>query len=126
MFDVKGQVHEDIAGISLSENEAMEDVDANEGNVVLDLFPRFASQTIPNHLHRRPSPTRCYTKDARTIACVPDQDIRQGTIILEDIGNRGYQTRYMLHGLLHIAARIRAIASSFQTVSVSLLYIQSL
>jgi hypothetical protein len=66
MFDVKGQVHEDIAGISLSENEAIEDVDANEGSVVLDLFPRFASSRHV-HLHRRPSPTRCYTKYARTM-----------------------------------------------------------
>jgi hypothetical protein len=46
MFGSKRQVHEDMAGISLSENEAMEDVNASEGSVVLDLFLRFASSRL--------------------------------------------------------------------------------
>jgi hypothetical protein len=74
------------------------------------------------YLQRRPSLTRCYTKDARTMTCLPNQETSQGTIILEDIGNGGYQTRFLLLAAWTAAPCVQAIASSFKTVIVSLLY----
>jgi hypothetical protein len=96
--------------------------DANEASVVLDLFPRFSCSDDPKSpstpsfsnalLHQR-----CSHDNLRTGSRHSSRHHHPG-----GHRKRRVRTRYMLHELPHIAARIRAIASSFQTVSVSLLY----